>query len=185
MLNREQKLILASLVRENKNILMAPGGTAVKARLKKAAWEDVLKKLVSTGAVLSLKELKDTTWNNLRRQAIKHFQDFQKTGSAGGKILELDNIVLDVIGRDSSTLNAIDVEETVIMNVSELDYSFAEDSTQASYSIQNTARELFQITPGFQTPTHPKHSSLHEDSEEEKANPVDKLWLIMRHMGKD
>ena len=29
------------------------------------------------------------------------------------------------------------------------------------------------------------HSNKIEDSEEEKANPVDKLWLIMRHMGKD
>jgi hypothetical protein len=29
------------------------------------------------------------------------------------------------------------------------------------------------------------HSNKIEDSEEEKSNPVDKLWLIMRHMGND
>lgn len=29
------------------------------------------------------------------------------------------------------------------------------------------------------------HQHKIEDSEEEKSNPVDKLWLIMRHMGND
>ena len=66
------------------------------------------------GIVPSIKDIRDTAWNNLKRKAVKKYNDGKKTGAAGSKLTELDNIVLDIVGRESVKINALNIEDTPI-----------------------------------------------------------------------
>ncbi|XP_022190078.1 uncharacterized protein LOC111048489 [Nilaparvata lugens] len=58
---------------------------------------------------------RDVLWQNARKSTMKKVDNQKKTGSAGGpewRLNTLDNIVLDIIGRDSSVLTDLGVAET-------------------------------------------------------------------------
>jgi len=41
----------------------------------------------------------------MRKSTIAKFSDLKKTGAAGDNLSEIDNLILDIIGRDSAALN--------------------------------------------------------------------------------
>lgn len=58
---------------------------------------------------------RDVSWPNLRRYSIDKRDRINKTGEGGGtkaKLTEVDELVLDIIGRDSAVVHGLLVEET-------------------------------------------------------------------------
>ena len=55
--------------------------------------------------------LRDTTWANLKRATVAKSDENRKTGSSGKKLTEIDEAVLDIIGKTSATIVGMDVPE--------------------------------------------------------------------------
>lgn len=121
MLSKSQKLLLAQLVRENKTIVLAPFSTVTK-KAKQKAWESILSQINGVGAnVDNIKTLRDVIWANIRRSTIKKVSDSKKTCAGGsGQLSELDETVLDILGRESANLEPVKVEDTDIVFESEV-----------------------------------------------------------------
>ena len=76
MISKEQKLFLAELIRERKDILFAPFSPFVTKKLKQLKWEEVRTELNKTivsqdDLVLDIRGVRDTHWSNLRRATVK------------------------------------------------------------------------------------------------------------------
>ena len=117
MLSKSQKLLLAQLVRENKTIVLAPFSSTVTKKAKQQAWENILSQMNGVGAnVDSIKTLRDVIWANIRRSTIKKVSESKKTGAGGsGQLSELDETVLDILGRESANLEPVKVEDSEIL----------------------------------------------------------------------
>ena len=120
MLSKSQKLLLAQLVRDNKSVVLAPFSSTVTKKAKQEAWESILRQLNGVGAnVDNIKTLRDVIWANIRRGTIKKVSDSKKTGAGGSELTELDDTVLDILGRESANLGPVKVEDTPIVFESE------------------------------------------------------------------
>ena len=117
MLSKSQKLLLAQLVRENKTIVLAPFSSTVTKKVKQQAWENILSQMNGVGAnVDSIKTLRDVIWANIRRSTIKKVSESKKTGAGGSEQLsELDETVLDILGRESANLEPVKVKDSEIL----------------------------------------------------------------------
>lgn len=117
MLSKSQKLLLAQLVRENKTIVLAPFSSTVTKKAKQQAWENILSQMNGAGAnVDSIKTLRDVIWANIRRSTIRKVSESKKTGAGGSRQLsELDETVLDILGRESANLEPVKVEDSEIL----------------------------------------------------------------------
>ena len=117
MLSKSQKLLLTQLVRENKTIVLAPFSSTVTKKGKQHARENILSQMNGVGAnVDSIKTLRDVIWANIRRSTIKKVSESKKTGAGGsGQLSELDETVLDILGRESANLEPVKVEDSEIV----------------------------------------------------------------------
>lgn len=122
MLSKSQKLLLAQLVRESKTIVLAPFSSTVTKKAKQKAWESILSQINGVGAnVDNIKTLRDVIWANIRQNTIKKVSDSKNTGVGGsGQLSELDETVLDILGRESANLEPVKVEDTDIVFESEV-----------------------------------------------------------------
>ena len=98
MLSKQQKLLLAQLVKEHKLIVLAPFSSTVTKKVKQEAWEKIRRQLNGVGANIdSAITLRDVLWANIRRATLKKVSESKKTGTGGSEELtELDETVLDV-----------------------------------------------------------------------------------------
>ena len=98
MLSKQQKLLLAQLVKEHKLIVLAPFSSTVTKKVKQEAWEKIRRQLNGVGANIdSAKTLRDVLWANIRRATLKKVSESKKTGTGGsGELTELDETILDV-----------------------------------------------------------------------------------------
>ena len=117
MLSKSQKLLLAQLVREDKTIVLAPFLSTVTEKAKQQAWENILSQINGIGAnVDSIKTLRDVIWANIRQSTIKKVSESKKTGVGGsGQLSELDETVLDILGRESANLEPVKMEHLEIV----------------------------------------------------------------------
>lgn len=68
------------------------------------------------GAIIpTTKQLRDQEWQNLRRQTLSKFSESKKTGAAGSTLTTLDNIIMDIVGRDSVKVNALNIEDMPVV----------------------------------------------------------------------
>ena len=120
MLSKSQKLLLAQLVRDNKSVVLAPFSSTVTKKAKQEAWESILRQLNGVRVnVDNIKTLRDVIWANIRRGTIKKVSESKKTGAGGSELTELDDTVLDILGRESANLEPVKVEDTPIVFESE------------------------------------------------------------------
>ena len=98
MLSKQQKLLLAQLVKEHKLIVLAPFSSTVTKKVKQEAWEKIRRQLNGVGANIdSAKTLRDVLWANIRRATLKKLSESKKTGTGrSGELTELDETILDV-----------------------------------------------------------------------------------------
>ena len=117
MLSKQQKLLLAQLVKEHKLIVLAPFSSTVTKKVKQEAWEKIHRQLNGVGANIdSAKTLRDVLWANIRRATLKKVSESKKTGAGGsGELTELDETVLDVLGRESTNLEPVKVDDSDIV----------------------------------------------------------------------
>ena len=116
MLSKQQKLLLAQLVRDHKMIVLAPFSSTV-TKAKQEAWEKIRTQLNGVDANIdSAKTLGDVLWANIRRGTLKKVSDSKKTGEGGsGELTELDETVLDVLGRESANIEPVKVADLDIV----------------------------------------------------------------------
>ena len=116
MLSKDNKLYLAQLVNEHKDILFPPLTIKLTNQVKVAAWEKIRTALMARGAIIKdAKYLRDREWSNLSRQVVGRYRTSLKTGEAGSSLSQLDNLVLDIEGRDSVNVRALDVPNNRII----------------------------------------------------------------------
>ena len=116
MLTKEHKLFLAQLVKEHKDILFPPFTMKLTNQVKVAAWEKIRTALMAWGAIIKdAKYLRDREWSNLSRQVVGRYRNSLKTGQAGSSLTLLDNLVLDIEGRDSVNVKALDIPDNQVI----------------------------------------------------------------------
>ena len=86
---------------------------------KRKAWISIFENLRAHNVELTSKKdwtyFRDVSWPNLRRYSMDKRDRTNKTGEGGGKkakLTEVDELVLDIIGRDSAVVHGLQVEET-------------------------------------------------------------------------
>ena len=117
MLSKQEKLLLAQLVRNHKIIVLAPFSSTVTKKAKQEAWETIRTQLNGIGENIdSPKTHRDDLWVNIRRSTLKKVSESKKTGSGGsGELTELHETVLDVLGRESANIEPVKVEDSDIV----------------------------------------------------------------------
>ncbi|XP_039299969.1 uncharacterized protein LOC111045589 isoform X2 [Nilaparvata lugens] len=112
------KILVLQQIREKKAVLFGKFSDEVCKAQKIDAWKEIHSLALGMGVVGPDKQwtyTRDVLWQNARKSTMKKVDNQKKTGSAGGpewKLNTLDNIVLDIIGRDSSVLTDLGVAET-------------------------------------------------------------------------
>ena len=117
MLSKQQKLLLAQLVRDHKMIVLVPFSSKVMKKAKQEEWETILTQSNGVGANIdSAKTLRDVLWANIHCSTLKKVTESKKTGSGGsGELTELDETVLDILGRESAKIEPVKVEDSDIV----------------------------------------------------------------------
>ena len=138
VLSKELKLILASEVAKQKHILFGKLSPMVTRTKRNGIWEEIRQKLLDRGANIPNAELlRDQDWGNLRRTVVARYTKSKKSGEGGGNLTDLDIAVLDIIGRESSSLNAL--------NIPDIKPSFAELSNEGDVTQINLEEVEFII----------------------------------------
>ena len=138
VLSKELKLLLASKVAKQKHILFGKLSPMVTPTKRNGIWEEIRQKLLDRGANIPNAELlRDQDWGNLRRTVVARYTKSKKSGEGGGNLTDLDIAVLDIIGRESSSLNAL--------NIPDVKPSFAELSNEGDVTQINLEEVEFII----------------------------------------
>uniref|UniRef100_A0A915L8W4 Regulatory protein zeste n=1 Tax=Romanomermis culicivorax TaxID=13658 RepID=A0A915L8W4_ROMCU len=104
----EQKLLILQQIYDRKNILFAKFDEKVTADDQQKNWQHVKDFIDSLGVTMVNKQwdyVRDAWWQNIKRVTILKIDKFRKMGAEGGveaKLTELDNAILDLIGKDSA-----------------------------------------------------------------------------------
>lgn len=113
------KISLLEKIRDKKEILFGAFSAKITAILKRKTWTEIYDYAISINYPFppdsTWKYLRDTVWNNIKKPVIRKLDDIRKTGNGSGEAPEFDeleNLVLDIIGRDSAGLTGLDVPET-------------------------------------------------------------------------
>ncbi|CAG9759995.1 unnamed protein product [Ceutorhynchus assimilis] len=100
----EKKISFLQKLREYKEILDGKFSDKVSSEKKQQAWEELLQYAKSIGMVsesCTKEKLRDTTWGNWKRRAKEKLDKSRQTGSGKVILTELDNLVLDILGRNT------------------------------------------------------------------------------------
>lgn len=103
---RQSKVKVLQMIRDRKDILFGQFSPKVTKIDKTEAWDTITEEAKSLGVIPSNKDssyIKDTYWQNLRKRTMKKVEP--ATGEAGGKQAkfdEIDDLVLDIIGKFKS-----------------------------------------------------------------------------------
>ena len=109
--------MFAQEVRENKNVLFKALGGSITKKLKDSVWEEIRVKLISCGAVIKdVPTLRDVEWYNLKKSSQLKYQNSLKSGAAGSKMTELDECIMDVLGRESAKVVGLSLPDMEISN---------------------------------------------------------------------
>ncbi|TRY79175.1 hypothetical protein TCAL_16100 [Tigriopus californicus] len=112
VLTYEQKKALALLAREKRNLLIPRFNASLTKRDKLNTWSAVAQYMRSLGVIVeSPAFLRDTVLGNLRRGTVKRFADQKKTGAQGGKWTELDDVIMDIEGRETANVMGVGVPD--------------------------------------------------------------------------
>jgi len=89
------------LVLENKSKIIPKFSSSVTNKDKLGVWTNVTAQLQAMGVKNSSPLVtRDKLWANLRRNTWKRYDQEMKTGASGSKWTAIDEIVMDIEGRD-------------------------------------------------------------------------------------
>ena len=114
-LTDEQKTVVARWINPHKDLLFGRHdySAGVSNAAKAKCWTEIHDKAVAAGfPVVSVKHTRETLWDNMKRSTTKKVQLNNQTGQGGSnQLTDLDEAVLDIIGRDSVYLNGTGLED--------------------------------------------------------------------------
>lgn len=96
---------------------MSPFSSTVTKKTKQNAWEGIRTQLNDVGAnIENIRTLRDVIWANIRRSMTKKMSEAKKTGAGGsGNLTELDETVLDILGRESANVEPVNATDTEVV----------------------------------------------------------------------
>ncbi|KAJ8898305.1 hypothetical protein PR048_003665 [Dryococelus australis] len=101
------KLSILNNIKDKKDILFAAFSEKYTKQNKLKAWQEIHERASGLGLIPPGKDAtytRDTFWQNLKKNTTKKIDNRKKTGSEGGarsKPIDVDNVVLGIIGRES------------------------------------------------------------------------------------
>ena len=99
----EHRTELARLVRDNKEILIGKFTPSVTQKSRDQKWTDIYTHLTGLGAVVEdVNMLRFTVYPNISKATRRKRDQAKSTGQGPPNWTELDEIILDIIGRDSA-----------------------------------------------------------------------------------
>lgn len=103
----DEKLPFVKLIAENKKVLFGKFSNEITKDAKKTTWKSIADQLKALGIQLipdgkDWTYLRDTVWRNCVYTTKKRFDDKCKTGAGRIELTPLDNMVLEVLGKDSA-----------------------------------------------------------------------------------
>lgn len=110
---KKQKLMIVRKIGENKDILFGSYSATITKELKTQKWKEIVEYATSIGFKNNgdWEYFRKTTWGqNWKRRAVEKWEEMNKTGAGGGEEIELtevDEAILDVIGRESAAIVGI------------------------------------------------------------------------------
>ena len=98
-------------------IALAPFSSSVTKRAKRERVENDSHSTERRWANMdSAKTLRDVLWVNIRRTTLKKFSESKTTGLGGsGELTELEETVLDILGRESANIEPVKMEDSDIV----------------------------------------------------------------------
>lgn len=118
MVSIEAKKLFLTEVLRRRDVLMGKFNDLADGKRKKLhAWTEIKSILAAQGVDRTIVQLRDTLWKNLRIAALKKVDESRKTGTGGGperQLTDIDNLVLDIIGRGSAAVEGLDIEESSV-----------------------------------------------------------------------
>jgi len=141
LMTQDHKIALAKLVRENKNVLVGKFSPSVTQKKRDQKWTEIFTHLTELGAVFEdVSSLRFTAYPNLSKATKKKRDLAKSTGQGPPNYSELDEIILDIIGRDSAAATGIaGATENDDVNFGEEN----EESRQSSSILDETSESLF------------------------------------------
>jgi hypothetical protein len=108
LMTQDHRLELASMVRDNKQVLIGKFSPSVTQKSRDQKWTEIYTHLTELGAVFEdVNMLRFTAYPNLAKATKKKRDLAKSTGQGPPNYTELDNIILDIIGRDSAAATGI------------------------------------------------------------------------------
>lgn len=104
----EQKVIFLELISERKKVLFCRFDDVADGKRKKMrAWDDIRKIMEANGYVKSYTFLRDTDWSNQRTRTMAKRDKNNKTGAEPQAFDRMDELVFDIIGRETPVLTGM------------------------------------------------------------------------------
>ena len=105
----------------------------VTMKRRNSIWDDIGSHLNSLGAnIPDSKWLRDREWDYVKRQTSAKIQKNGCTGAAPQAYTDLDEVVIDILGRDSANVNGIDIPD--------MEISFNRSATSVDAGPSNSTR---------------------------------------------
>ncbi|KAI5723864.1 hypothetical protein M8J76_011996 [Diaphorina citri] len=117
MASIREKILVLEKIEEAKHILFGKFNPTLTRQTKQDKWKEVFGKCQMLGLFLD-KEftyLRDVFFPNLKKTTMAKIDRSRSTGTGGGKdakLTEIDNKILDIIGRETPGVVGLPVEET-------------------------------------------------------------------------
>ena len=159
VMSHEQKLILASFVRDNKPFLIGKFSQSVSQKKRDTKWTQIYKHLVELGAViLDVDTLRYGFYRNMVKATVRKRDAAKSTGAAPPVYSDLDHIVLDILGADSAASNGIgegnDQEDLNFQAEGEEELTGFDTTTESEFRVPISPR-----VPVFARKSAPPHAS--------------------------
>ncbi|GAB0099107.1 hypothetical protein DMENIID0001_149390 [Sergentomyia squamirostris] len=122
---RIDRVEVLRIIAEKKEVLFGRFSAALTHDDKQRAWDEVCaegKAMGWVGQNVTSHHIREISWQNWRKRTIQKRNGMSKTGAAGGKRSKLDagdEIVLDIVGRQSAQIVGINLPEASGTQISE------------------------------------------------------------------
>ncbi|CAG7733861.1 unnamed protein product [Allacma fusca] len=116
--NDTHKLTILTMIREQKEVLFGKFSSDMENQNKEKAWNEVLLKSQSIGICNGNRDwkfLRDKMYGVWKSRTLEKRDKARKTGEGGGTtvcLTAVDNLILDIIGKDSPTVEGINIPQT-------------------------------------------------------------------------
>ncbi|CAK5087429.1 unnamed protein product [Meloidogyne enterolobii] len=113
-MDENSKIVFLKAVSERKEDLFGQFSSKLTWDTKQKLWQQIFDECSASGCkgLVDAEHLRKVTWQNLQRRSKEKYDRSKKTGEGAIKFNQVDDLVLDIIGRNSDKLDGVDVSDT-------------------------------------------------------------------------